>query len=271
METPVSEPKENAVLPRIREIVGTIAGAGSAFVALFWLAGRYYAAGYFSAMGIPSFQVSFSVWEYAEVAWFPLALYSIFIVAIGSFAASGLLIFFNPWLEKLSGWLNKKFQPHVTTDSNKIISYINRLFYVTSLACVLGLIACFVYLSLNFVYSSGSSAGRLEVLEYSRQVEIVSDKPQALGISINPSPDINNQNAAFFVYQGFRLLTYNDGKYYLFKSIDPVTCKPGEVYVVDSKQTIQVNILPATSLASLCSKASSGNSQNSEKAVSPTP
>ena len=139
------------------------------------------------------------------------------------------------------------------------------------LACVMGFTVYFVYLSLAFVSSLGRTAGRLEVLEYSKQIEIVSDRPQALGVSINSSPTIDNQNSALFVYQGFRLLTYNDGKYYLFKSIDPITCKPTKVYVVDSKQYIQVNIFPATSLSSQCSKTSRGNSQKSGIVVSPTP
>ena len=105
METPIIKPNENAVLPRIREIVGIIAGAGSAFVALFWLAGRFYASGYFNAMGIPSFQVSFSIWEYAEVSWFPLIMYSMIVVALGSLITGGLLNIIYPLFTRFDDWL----------------------------------------------------------------------------------------------------------------------------------------------------------------------
>ncbi len=33
-------------------------------IALVWLVGRYYAGGYFQAMHIPFFQLTFSVWDY---------------------------------------------------------------------------------------------------------------------------------------------------------------------------------------------------------------
>lgn len=261
IETPISGSSESPVLPRIREIAGIIAGTGGVFVVLFWLAGRYYAAGYFSAMGIRSFQVSFSVWEYAEASWFPLVIYSIVTVAVGSFATGVILAIFNPLLARLVDWLRERIQRRVTKKSDFIRSHTNRMFYVAYLAVVVGSITFVVFLSLSFVYSWGRTAGRLAVLELSNEIEIVSDRPQALGVSVNSSFVVDNQDRALFVYGGFRLLTYNDGKYYLFKDIDPLTCKPKEVYVVDDKQYLQVNIFPATSLSSQCSTASGGNPQ----------
>ena len=44
-------------------------------VAILWLGGRFYMAGYFGAMNIPAFQINFSVWEYAEAAWSRVIIY----------------------------------------------------------------------------------------------------------------------------------------------------------------------------------------------------
>ena len=53
----------------IRDAITILGGTTGLVVAVLWIAGRSYSAGYFSAMNIPSFQINFSIWEYAEASW----------------------------------------------------------------------------------------------------------------------------------------------------------------------------------------------------------
>ena len=45
----------------IQEAVTILGGITGIIVAILWVTGRSYAAGYFSAMNIPSFQINFSI------------------------------------------------------------------------------------------------------------------------------------------------------------------------------------------------------------------
>jgi hypothetical protein len=53
----------------IQSAVTILGGLTGIVVAIFWISGRSYMKGYFSAMNIPSSQISFSIWEYAETSW----------------------------------------------------------------------------------------------------------------------------------------------------------------------------------------------------------
>ena len=78
----------------LQEAITILGGTTGVIVAILWVAGRFYTAGYFGAMNIPAFQVSFSIWEYAEASWLKLVFfllrrtYPIFVAA----AAISLLV-----------------------------------------------------------------------------------------------------------------------------------------------------------------------------------
>ena len=87
------------------------------FVALLYLAGRSFATGYFSAMNIPSYQVTFSLWEYGEATWVPMLIYAAAILGVdglvGGFVWTLLGWWIIPQLNRFDGWLRKLIREHL--------------------------------------------------------------------------------------------------------------------------------------------------------------
>src|SRR5689334_14684210 len=76
----------------IQEAVSILGGITGTVVGILWLAGRFYMAGYFSAMNIPAFQINFSVWEYAEAAWSRVILYFLINIFVPLILASSVAL-----------------------------------------------------------------------------------------------------------------------------------------------------------------------------------
>lgn len=243
----------------LREVIGlTSAGAGI-FAALLYLAGRSFASGYFEAMNIPSYQVSFSMWEYGEVAWLPLLLYPIGMIVVTGFLMgilSRIFDFLSPMIQRFIVWLKTKIKvrlpalnlPDSSRETKVWFSIAKRAFFFL-------LLVSLVVFTLQFVYGFGQFNGRLHIIELSAPVEVISSIPLSLDENnLSPTPSSGQD---FFVYKDIYLLTMNEGKYFLFKEIDKKTCKPIKVYVVEGNQSLQVNLLPVKSLQDQCSKAKS--------------
>ena len=112
----------------------------------------------------------------------------------------------------------------------------------------------------------GANSGEFLVLERAAKIELVSSLPMTLdNASLVITQAGQNQNQ-IFIYSGFRLLTVNGGKYYLFKEIDPATCKPLKVYVIDADQYKHINLSAAESLSDKCQK----NVKTNAPVVTPT-
>ena len=237
-------------LPRISEIAGIIGAVGGVFVVLLWLAGRNYARGYFSAMNIPAFHVSFSVWEYAEVSWLPLFLYTIITIALSTLILGIIFALINPLFVKFARWLLAKIKKPGDKTYDGMRLPAGKLFFATYLAFIGFLLILVINASLQFVYGFGQTEGRRIVLDGSYKVQIISEKPLALGTPtiISSTADLSALN--LFLYDNLWLLTYNDGKYYIFREIDPISCTPKQVFVIGDNQNVQVNILPLSSPSS---------------------
>jgi hypothetical protein len=240
----------------LREFIGLISAGASIFAALLYLAGRSYAAGYFEAMNIPSYQVSFSMWEYGEVAWLPLLLYPVGMIVITGFLMGGInriFDFLSPLIQRFIVWLKAKIMvrlpalnlPESSRETKFWFSIAKRAFFFL-------LLVSLVVFTLQFVYGFGQINGRLHITELSAPVEISSSTPLPLDAN-NLSP-ITSSGQDFFIYKDLYLLTMNEGKYFLFKEIDQETCKPIKVYVIEGNKTLQVNLLPVKSLQDQCSK-----------------
>src|SRR5919109_516943 len=81
----------------LQEAVTIFGGITGVIVAILWLAGRFYMTGYLRALNIPAFQVSFSIWEYAETSWSRLIFYFLStiylpLVMISTVALSGVFV-----------------------------------------------------------------------------------------------------------------------------------------------------------------------------------
>jgi hypothetical protein len=110
VESPQNESKPRP-LESLRDMLGLVSAGAGIFAALLYLAGRSFASGYFAAMNIPNYQVSFSLWEYGEVAWLPLLLYPIGMIVVTGFLM-GILTrtvdLLSPIIKKIVTWLKTK-------------------------------------------------------------------------------------------------------------------------------------------------------------------
>lgn len=235
----------------LRDVIGMVSAGAGIFAALLYLAGRSFASGYFEAMNIPSYQVSFSMWEYGEVAWRPMAFYPVLMLG-----ASGLLwaiLFgsydlFSPLLKSVK--INRPiwFSPQFNRQTKQ-------WFALFLLAVLVLSFAVMVDNTLQLVAAYGEEVSKTSVLEKSVRIELASANPLALDDNSLIPLQVSGQD--YYVYNGFYLLTVNGGKYYLFKEIDPKTCQPAKVYVIEVRESVQVNLLPAVSLADQCVKTKS--------------
>jgi len=259
----LEETPKRRTIQTLSELVGIISAGAGIFAALFYLAGRSFASGYFEAMNIPHYMVIFTVWEYGEVAWLPLFLYPIVTISLAGLFW-GMIYTIMDWVlaplwEKLSGWVRAKIQVRIPKWQLPGISKQARRMFVVGLnAIAVFMVALFAMLTLQFVRDSGVLNGKDTVLEKAQKVEIVSTNPLTLEnveiVAFQPGKN----SGQYFVYSGYRLLTVNDGKYYVFREIDPATCKPLKVYVIEAAPDKQVNLSSPESLAHQCQANTAG-------------
>lgn len=256
-ELVISEKNEKSrPIQSLREWVGLVSAGAGIFVALLYLAGRSFASGYFAAMNIPSYQVSFTLWEYGEVAWIPLLLYPVGMIAataLLSGIASSIMDWLSPLFVRLVSWLKSKIKIKLPSIQLPKSSHQTRFWFLIAWSSIFVLLLmALVIFTLQFVREFGKLNGQTNILENSAQVELVSVVPMALDDNYHANAQPGKQD--FYSIKDLYLLTVNNDTYYLFKEIDPDTCKPVKVYVVESRDTLQVNILPAVSLKDQCKK-----------------
>lgn len=243
----------------LRDLIGLISAGAGIFAALLYLAGRSYASGYFEAMNIPSYQVSFSMWEYGEVAWLPLLLYPIGMIVVTGFlmgVINRIFDFLSPLIQRFTVWIKAKIKVRLPALNLPESSSATKLWFtIAKRAFFFLLLVSLVVFTLQFVYGFGQINGRLHITELSVPVQISSSTPLPLD-EHNLFP-ITSSGQDFFIYKDLYLLTMNEGKYFLFKEIDQETCKPIKVYVVEGNQSLQVNLLPVKSLQDQCNKTKS--------------
>ncbi len=241
---------EKRLFNSLRDLIGLVSAGAGIFVALLYLAGRSFASGYFSAMNIPDYQVGFSLWEYGEVAWRPMMFYPAFMLLASSLL--GFVVYaFLDLLKVVRDWLKKIIKIKWLAWHCPEISLQTRHWF--NIALFAFLIILFIYSvdsTLQFVKAWGSTSGQISVLEKAAQVELISSVPMAFENVSVVTFQSSGQN--FYAYKDFHLLTFNDGKYYLFQDIDPATCKPRQVYVINDDQSMQVYLFPAVSLTNQC-------------------
>lgn len=228
-EKPAPEPSS---LPSIlKEVALLLSGTAGLFVAILWLAGRSYANGFFAAMNMPSLVTS-SVWEYAELAWIPSL--------IGAAVLIGL-IFITELSRRFLTW-SIYFLLHMRIDKYLRIIW---LFYI-------GVTFLWLYQLPGLMAKFGYDNGILAIQKGTPEIEIVTDRLQPLGTQPVVLSTANGESDPVYTYNGFRLIIYSNGKYYLYNDLDPATCRPKQVYVVSEDQCLQVNVLPISPLNSQC-------------------
>jgi len=229
-------------LDSLREVTGIITAATGVSVVLLYLMGRSIAAGYFEAMNIPSYLISLSLWEYGEQGWIIILLPVGFLLLWGSVmwiisVAKDMMSPISSWISNRWGRTLKKTKirlnfPAKSQDTHIYSKFTGNMIYITTIMAVLIFL---IQEATNF----GKILGESHVLENSAQIELVSTNLMYFENTSSSALQPIVQGA--YVYQGFHLATFNNGKYYLFKEIDPNTCKPHKIYIVEPDPNTSVN------------------------------
>jgi hypothetical protein len=219
-----------------KEILTMLASSTGILAALFWLGGRFFAAGYFESMSIPLYMLTFSVGEYGEQYFVSVLLFMILlgrlfwknIVLILTVALVFLLL--TVLIGFLGSFLFKKFKivkENATRASSKTADVLGKIFI--TLIFFLILLATF-----DFTHTFGKLNGLNYVLSNSQAITLYSKEPigELASFSIIPGTGI----PPLHKYSGLRLLTLNSGKYYLYQAVNPETCLPQEIYIVNAEQ-----------------------------------
>ena len=230
----------------LQDAITILGGITGIIAAILWIAGRAYMASYFDAMNIPAYQINFSHWEYAEAAWSRIALYLLSrivipIVLTASIALVSLLAILV--LQRLLPNLKLVGLLHRITAKAKQLPRGSK----TALAIVFSLYLIYMLLDISAeMIRSGQYQGKATVSTKSYAVEIYSKSLLPLG-----SPQVI---AGLFRYEGLRLLTFNNGKYYLFRDVDQVTCKPSQVFIISDNPDIHLAVSAVAPLNTPCAK-----------------
>lgn len=254
----VAAPHVNAdiLFKSVRELIGLIGACVGIFAALLYLAGRSYASGYFGAMNIPEYMVNFSLQEYGSVVWFPLFIYPTLVMIVSGLLWGTIYIirdWISPWFQHLIEKIIriiKKISPKIRLP--RIGRQARWMFAVFEGGIFLGIIIVFILFTLTFVQEIGAQNGKNLVLEGAAQTELMSLTPLTLDKTSIVVTQTVVQDSQYYDYKGFRLLTLNGSMYYFFTDIDPVSCKPREVYKIGADQPKLVVLGPASSLADQC-------------------
>jgi len=112
----------------------------------------------------------------------------------------------------------------------------------------------FLFLSFTDLYEQGENAGKQIVLSQSHSVEVYSKENLPLG----SASVLQDTTPPLLRYDGLKLLTYNNGKYYLFREINSETCKPEQVFIIDNSENIHIVLGEVAPVEGLCSLAPVG-------------
>lgn len=217
-----------------REAITILGGITGLIVALLWIAGRFYANGYFAEMNIPLYQINYSIWDYAELAWLRLVTYFFIAVSAPLFLLITCSIIFLILLFVLQKMLPKLI---ILATFQRLVAQITGFFNSYRILAVTGLIVIFFYcflLLLTDIHAGGQADGLRAVLTGSYSVDVYSKEYLPMG------PYDVVSGTSMFHYGGLHLLIANGGKYYLFRDINPASCQPEQVYVINDIESIHL-------------------------------
>jgi hypothetical protein len=291
----------------IRELL-TFAGL---ITALFYLFGRYYADGYFSALRIDPSLIQLSVADYLISGWqflWASSVYAGFAIAVVAVLAAAYYLV-TPVLEK---WLPLWLQIILLTllelvivglslrdllavgmrwllsdklhwlgvlvgaaviaaalyfmrflMSRLLLSFLEAwrsesakrerearqawrvASYTWYLTLFLFIFGPWVLAWAQHAHSKGWNDGITYLQSSSPQVELTSTLP----LNLEGATDgARKPDASTYAVVGLRLLRYHNGRYFLYANLDPITCQPLQVFVVEEEKLLSVKTLPGTTV-----------------------
>lgn len=256
------EERSAGIIDRAVHIAPVFAGSAGLFIAIFWFLGRVFADGYFGAMNIPAVQIQLSIWEYAE-----LATLRILYLTMSFFLILTVFLILIYIVGERSREIGRKFGE--TRNIGRIFLALRKLTSViwtpetdskvrTWFATVVVVALAWAFIAILFsayvaiIHDVGFSMGRDVVIGEGTHVRIVSEQPLFLQSSTVISQTVTTASGNLYVYPGLRLLTYNGGNYFLFQDIDPTTCAPDEVFIINRAAIVEVGLSPSASLDEVC-------------------
>jgi hypothetical protein len=249
-------------------------------VPVFWLLGRAYVDGYLAALGLGSFQIEFPVNEYADLGWRILSAF--FAVLLRYAGTTGIILSLSLGIghflfEAISGVrLEAKLPSSLLSKVKVLQSIVQRspLLGYWILFLIIGWSGQFVLVKftdvLNVVSKVGSDSGKKQLLVSSQEIEFASSVPLGLESGTHVSLP-GNGNTDQFIYHGYRLLMDNNGKYYLFRELDPSTCKPKQVYIVSQNLLLYTSRLTLPSPTLTCPSTSNSPTPTEQTNTTITP
>jgi len=230
-----------------RERFGLLISATGYIAALLWFGGRVYATGYFSAMNLHLYMFNFSIWEYGEqYLWSLIILLSL----LGRDILQQLFIFLGGvCIFTFIIVLIRKWRPELVA-KNFLRVILKSFLGSLSWALVSGLLLVFL-ISIWFARDLGARNGLDYVTLKSNSVILYSKDPVIFETDIKMD---KVADSGIFRTSGLRLLTYNAGKYYFYTKVDPYSCNPEKVYVVDDSKILSLDLSKGTPFDVPCAK-----------------
>ena len=254
---------------RATELATMIVGLGGLLLALLWLLGRASMSGYYEAMNIPFEHVQHSVWEYSEIAALLLLVSGFLTLVILLLLGMIFLVLFEPLRQGVTGmyevvlpggvrprgfdWL-AGIRAGAAAQSGfraRVVRQLLRLLYVS----FVGSLVLFLFIGyVSITTEAGKRLGRSAVLNEGMQVRFVSKQPFTLAPTAVISATGSLDGARLYVYDRLRLLTYNNDDYFVFEEVDPMTCRPKEVYIINRGELVEVGLRPSQSIVDACKR-----------------
>lgn len=295
-----------------KEWIAIVGSFITVLVPITWVMGRSYMIGYYTAFRIPIYQLTLSVSDYVEAGWLFLWISLVTSVVVATFVVAyvrGIIplyrdslfgssaperwsviivlmaVFGGLWWflgRPISGWtvmlvmvgfvllgvfaprLPHWFRGFLQTTPVHLILVAGRALAVL-VPPVLLLMG-----GTSFAQWAGTTAGYRAFSKTMWQVRLSAEKPLMLDMPAVATS--GTQGDEMFVYAPLYLLTFNEGRYFLFQTVNGA-CQPEKVYVVHETQLRNVDYTFAPPPQPSCATNTPNTPTHtpSGPAVTPTP
>jgi hypothetical protein len=234
----------------LKDVVGAIVSLSAIATAVFYVIGRYFAVGYFKEMNIPLYQLKFSIWEYGEVAWYPIAEYLIGVLAYAALAAVlfGLVVTLVRKLVLRRSTDRPRERSRQPGLIHKTLESARDSMFFGSMAALLFVIVLVIAFAGHRAEERGSQVGRAEVL-IAQHLTLVTSQPLGIpgGLTVKTS-----DGRVLHRYEDLYMLTYNDDRYFVYRTLGVDPCRPQDVFVVESERVTQATLSDRPNHAPTC-------------------
>ena len=86
--------------------------------------------------------------------------------------------------------------------------------------------------------TQGAMIGRRTITQQPTLITFMAKDPLILSTILTPSTMLNN----VLVYEDMRLITYNKGRFFVFRDLEPGTCRPQDVFTIPESAVLGVRI-----------------------------